>query len=265
MTIKIAVLVLTIICVVTAQKYKKESSIGAAYFEEIRDTLINDQEVTVTHKKWTEFKTIGNGCPSADTTDKFNRSLIELNYHEVYHSNWPTGEGFRMDISATIWDYENRGYNKKRWNIHTVGTDLKIENGFFIVNQDGCCSHPGKIQYYSVKTGKYLTSFNSYAIYANLSIYNRYFGYVLYTYADSIYKKQENAKFNGIAFLFCDTSIISKVYVESNSSNSLNNDFCPRLKTDFKNSKHYMVLDFMNNKTIDLEVKNDTLIVVKGK
>jgi hypothetical protein len=227
----------------------KENSI---YFKETRDTIINNIKFIVWHKKWSDYIIHPR---FSNISNKY--SLLEINYDEIWnnYSLEEDDDDVIKSINVTKWDYSNNGYNKNVWKFNTKGSVLKIEDNFIKVIQLGCCSKPSTIKYFSINTGKYLTICNT-----GESIIgsNKYFGYTLFTYLDTIYKLPGKSNYHGVGFLFCDTSIVSYIYIKADT---VKNEI-PKLYGEFSKKKSTIRLSFNNyngQKDIFIEINNDSL------
>jgi hypothetical protein len=245
---KIAFIVLFAYFTIFSQNFRKERSI---IFEEKRDTIINNAKDTWWHKKWSDFIIYKDYRSESD--DKY--SLFEINYNEVWYRNGLSNEGDFKSMAVTKWNYLNNGYNKKIWKFNTSGSLFKIDDNFIKIIQYGCCSHPSSSKYFCLKTGNYLTNFNTSVQLSSSKSKNRYFGYTNKSYLDSIYRHPNNTKYHGAGFLFCDTSIISKIYVDVDTDG----DFVPKIN----NKGSYIILTFYKDKSkpidISIDIENDLL------
>jgi hypothetical protein len=224
------------ISIIFAQPNRKDASI---YFKETRlGDSISWQKI------WTEFIIYQN--PHSSYLE--NRySLIEVKYNDKWYNFKPfSNEHDYMSITTIKWDYKNKGYNSKVWQLNDTGCKSEIISPFFVVTRCGCCDHPNKNNYYSMKSGNFVIQTLNRIDFINRKQMGemQYIGAYLNRYVN-------NERYF-LCYLISDTSIISTIEIPIDSSFSG--------YPNMSNLSTGGALVFDHGKKIEINVLNDKLL-----
>lgn len=228
-----AILTLIISCTLSySQNFKREGTVS------FQETRLDSFPGIMWHKKWEDFR------------------IVPINYkyhllHEQFDDKWisPENELTSAQISAALYEYSEGGYDKKVWQIDTIGSVTKIRyRTFYVIKHYGCCSEPDRYHYYNIKTGTRVITTTCPLKAVDLNEPARFFGFL---HRDAAGKKTGNVH---ECYLITSDTVLSSI--------NLNTDSTTLSSPEISSLGDLVYLDFPSGPRVVIRIEDGKLILV---